>query len=128
MLRVVGEFSAVTAVLLSLVRKFMSLFVSYALFPKRIGSGHLSGLALVFVSVFLHSFRRQLFAFMEKNKMCFQAEALQNKNELGIPLQQVELGSAGNKQDLGERGEIFTREHTADSPERGVGWTENKLN
>jgi drug/metabolite transporter (DMT)-like permease len=65
MLRIVGEFSAVTAVVLSLVRKIFSLFVSYAFFPKVFNGGHAVGLLLVFFSVVLHSFRRQFFALLD---------------------------------------------------------------
>jgi hypothetical protein len=66
MLRVVGEFSAVTAVVLSLLRKVLSLLVSYAIFPKDFTVLHASGLLLVFGAGTLHSFRRQIFESFEK--------------------------------------------------------------
>ena len=65
MLRVVGEFSAVTAVVLSLLRKVLSLLVSYAIFPKDFTVFHASGLLLVFGAGTLHSFRRQIFESFE---------------------------------------------------------------
>jgi len=68
MLQVVGEFSAVTAVVLSLVRKMVSLSVSYFFFPKALSAGHGIGLLLVFCSVTVHSFRRQLVHFLDKHK------------------------------------------------------------
>jgi hypothetical protein len=64
MLQVVGEFSAVTAVALSFVRKSMSLIISYTLFPKAFYAGHAVGLILVASSVVLHSFRRQFFPWL----------------------------------------------------------------
>jgi drug/metabolite transporter (DMT)-like permease len=63
MLRIVGEFSAVTAVVLSLVRKFASIIVSYTLFPKPLSMPHAVGLVLVFSSVIMHSFRKQFSLF-----------------------------------------------------------------
>lgn len=128
MLRVVGEFSAVTAVVLSLVRKFTSLVVSYALFPKRAGTGHMSGLALVFVSVVLHSFRRQLFTLLEKSKMAF-GNGMGQEAEIKAPLPHAGEGSVlriQNDQDLIEKGEIFAREHTAGEPGVEMGQTQNK--
>lgn len=68
MLRVVGEFSAVMAVILSLVRKMASLFVSYSFFPKVFTAGHALGLVLVFCSVTVHSFRRQFVQIFDKSK------------------------------------------------------------
>ena len=65
MLRVVGEFSAVTAVVLSLLRKVFSLLVSYVLFPKAFALGHGLGLLLVFGAGTLHSFRKQIFAMLQ---------------------------------------------------------------
>ncbi len=66
MLRVVGEFSAVTAVVLSLLRKVLSLLVSYTIFPKDFTVLHASGLLLVFGAGTLHTFRRQIFESYER--------------------------------------------------------------
>ena len=65
MLRIVNEFSAVTAVVLGLIRKFASILVSYTLFPKPVSMSHAVGLVLVFGSVMLHYFRKQLFSFFQ---------------------------------------------------------------
>jgi adenosine 3'-phospho 5'-phosphosulfate transporter B3 len=65
MLRIVNEFSAVTAVVLGLIRKFASILVSYTLFPKPVSMPHAVGLVLVFGSVMLHYFRKQLFSFFQ---------------------------------------------------------------
>ena len=63
MLRVVAEFSAVTAVVFGLIRKVASIFISYSLFPKPLTPAHTIGLLMVFCSVVLHSFRTQLFKY-----------------------------------------------------------------
>ena len=79
MLRIVGEFSAVTAVVLSLVRKFASIIVSYTLFPKPLSMPHAVGLVLVFSSVIMHSFRKQFFHFFQPTKNLKQRD-----QELGL--------------------------------------------
>ncbi|KAJ1467740.1 UAA transporter family-domain-containing protein [Baffinella frigidus] len=58
LLKVAGEFSAVTAVLTSFIRKFSSLLVSYAIFPKQLTMSHVAGLALVFSSVGAHAWHK----------------------------------------------------------------------
>ena len=55
-----------TAVVLSLLRKVLSLLVSYAIFPKDFTVLHASGLLVVFGAGTLHSFRRQIFESFEK--------------------------------------------------------------
>ncbi len=52
-MRLVGEFSAVTAVAVTTVRKAATLAASYILFPKPLGWGHVGGAALVFGSAFV---------------------------------------------------------------------------
>lgn len=59
LLKVAGEFSAVTAVLTSFIRKFSSLIFSYFLFPKPFNIGHGMGLVLVFSSVAMHAMHKQ---------------------------------------------------------------------
>ncbi len=83
MLRVVGDFSAVTAVVLSLLRKVLSLMVSYVLFPKAFALGHGLGLLLVFGAGTLHSFRKQVFATLQHLR-----------RELDDPLRKAERGKA----------------------------------
>uniref|UniRef100_A0A6T7MT55 Sugar phosphate transporter domain-containing protein n=1 Tax=Hanusia phi TaxID=3032 RepID=A0A6T7MT55_9CRYP len=55
LLKVAGEFSAVTAVLTSFIRKFSSLLFSYMLFPKPFTAAHCFGLVLVFGSIAMHA-------------------------------------------------------------------------
>lgn len=52
-LRLVDEYSAVTAIVVTTVRKALTLFASFMLFPKHLGIGHPLGAALVFGSAFL---------------------------------------------------------------------------
>lgn len=52
-LRLVDEHSAVTAILVTTVRKALTLFASFILFPKHIGIGHPIGACLVFGSAFV---------------------------------------------------------------------------
>jgi len=52
-LRLVDEYSAVTAIVVTTVRKALTLFASFILFPKHIGIGHPLGAALVFGSAFI---------------------------------------------------------------------------
>ncbi|MFN9902532.1 MAG: hypothetical protein ACK55Z_27875, partial [bacterium] len=59
LLKVAGEFSAVTAVLTAFIRKFSSLIFSYFLFPKPFNIGHGMGLVLVFSSVAMHATHKQ---------------------------------------------------------------------
>jgi len=63
LLKVAGEFSAVTAVVTGLVRKFFSIVVSYTFFPKPLGLFHCLGLIFVFFSAILHTH------WKETNKM-----------------------------------------------------------
>ena len=58
LLKVAGEFSAVTAVLTAFIRKFSSLMFSYMLYPKPFNAGHALGLVLVFGSVGAHSYHK----------------------------------------------------------------------
>jgi len=59
LLKVAGEFSAVTAVLTAFMRKFSSLIFSYMLYPKPFNIGHSMGLALVFGAVGMHAYHKQ---------------------------------------------------------------------
>eukprot|EP00281_Chroomonas_sp_CCMP1168_P027642 CAMPEP_0206245804 /NCGR_PEP_ID=MMETSP0047_2-20121206/18901_1 /ASSEMBLY_ACC=CAM_ASM_000192 /TAXON_ID=195065 /ORGANISM="Chroomonas mesostigmatica_cf, Strain CCMP1168" /LENGTH=276 /DNA_ID=CAMNT_0053671145 /DNA_START=1 /DNA_END=828 /DNA_ORIENTATION=- len=59
MLKVAGEFNAVTAVLTSSARKFLSLIVSYVFFPKPIILAHGAGLLFVFGAIFAHTWHKQ---------------------------------------------------------------------
>ena len=59
LLKVAGEFSAVTAVLTAFCRKFSSLLFSYFLYPKAFNIGHALGLLLVFGSVGMHARHKQ---------------------------------------------------------------------
>jgi len=59
LLKVAGEFSAVTAVLTAFIRKFSSLIFSYFLYPKPFNLGHCMGLVLVFASVGMHAYHKQ---------------------------------------------------------------------
>ena len=52
-LRLVDEFSAVTAITVTTLRKAGTLAASFALFPKPIGLGHPVGAALVLCSAFV---------------------------------------------------------------------------
>jgi hypothetical protein len=59
LLKVAGEFSAVTAVLTAFMRKFSSLIFSYMLYPKPFNIGHSMGLLLVFGAVGMHAHHKQ---------------------------------------------------------------------
>lgn len=52
-LQLVQEFSAVTAIVVTTVRKALTLVASFILFPKALGLGHPLGAALVFGSAFV---------------------------------------------------------------------------
>ena len=52
-LRLVGEFSATTAIVVTTARKALTLLASFVLFPKHLGIGHPIGAALVFGSAFV---------------------------------------------------------------------------
>ena len=52
-LKLVAEYSAVAAIVVTTVRKALTLIASFALFPKHIGIGHPIGAALVFGSAFV---------------------------------------------------------------------------
>ena len=52
-LRLVDEYSAVTAIVVTTARKALTLFASFLLFPKHVGLGHPVGAALVFGSAFI---------------------------------------------------------------------------
>eukprot|EP00286_Rhodomonas_abbreviata_P022281 CAMPEP_0181295320 /NCGR_PEP_ID=MMETSP1101-20121128/4084_1 /TAXON_ID=46948 /ORGANISM="Rhodomonas abbreviata, Strain Caron Lab Isolate" /LENGTH=226 /DNA_ID=CAMNT_0023400063 /DNA_START=668 /DNA_END=1348 /DNA_ORIENTATION=+ len=60
LLKIVGEFSAVTAVLTSFVRKLSSITISYIVFPKPISLNHFLGLLLVFGAIGIHSWHKQV--------------------------------------------------------------------
>ena len=52
-LQLVAEHSAVVAIVVTTVRKALTLLASFVLFPKHIGIGHPIGAALVFGSAFM---------------------------------------------------------------------------
>lgn len=58
-LRLVDEYSAVVAIVVTTVRKALTLFASFVLFPKHFGLGHPIGAALVFGSAFITMGRRK---------------------------------------------------------------------
>jgi len=129
MLQVVGEFSAVTAVVLSLVRKMVSLSVSYFFFPKTLSAGHGIGLLLVFCSVIVHSFRRQLVHFLDKHKgeqstgTCSTASPETSNNH---PMQILVHSDEEGGKSTSERGEKYNipqdRPLTPSPPANGWAW------
>ena len=52
-LRLVGSYSAVAAIVVTTARKALTLIASFVLFPKQVGIGHPIGAALVFGSAFV---------------------------------------------------------------------------
>ena len=60
-LKLVAEHSAVVAIVVTTVRKALTLLASFMLFPKHIGLGHPIGAALVFGSAFVaHTAKRKI--------------------------------------------------------------------
>eukprot|EP00961_Rhodomonas_salina_P201947 2724053-Rhodomonas_salina.1 len=58
LLRIVGKFSAVTAVLTSFVRKLSSITISFTFFPKPLTMSHVLGIVLVFGAIGAHSYHK----------------------------------------------------------------------
>eukprot|EP00293_Proteomonas_sulcata_P001920 CAMPEP_0184327666 /NCGR_PEP_ID=MMETSP1049-20130417/143212_1 /TAXON_ID=77928 /ORGANISM="Proteomonas sulcata, Strain CCMP704" /LENGTH=266 /DNA_ID=CAMNT_0026649931 /DNA_START=475 /DNA_END=1275 /DNA_ORIENTATION=- len=59
LLKIVGDYSAVAAVLTSFVRKVVSLLFSYFFFPKPLTANHFAGFLLVFGAMASHSWYKQ---------------------------------------------------------------------
>lgn len=97
LLKVAGEFSAVTAVLTAFIRKFFSLLFSYLLYPKPFNMGHAMGLALVFGSVSMHARHKQ----KQKKQTASTASTAEHSNGSGSTHTTSAGGEKGGDEEMG---------------------------